>query len=438
MILVRQFLFAVCLGVVASTGTAQNQNHPGLVSLGGGDWGSVEEAQAKGLIHYQGRWLDPKLKKKLAKWEKADAKGLEWENAYRSDTKNYRVTTNVPRFIVELEIKPFLDELYNTYVEVFKRDFGLKGKAAKNRWIKIYHGFEDYTAHEASESGRATTRMNPGFIAGGDELVVFYEETDPAQFYGTVFHEGAHQFFHSMLPGADLPTWISEGLATYFEGCTYSRATQQITAGFLPPTRLMLARGILAKERGEKEGLAGRLFMNHTQAQFGGEEYALAWSFIYYLVNRPTKNPQKKFAAFLQELNGSGTKPIEAVFKKAAKEELAEVEKGWRDFVLGLGTAEAPHWVILGATDAGAGEDLRDGDKVWSVNGAEIYGLGGFGAAWEARPTDRAFEVTVVRCTPGPMDPQASHSFVTVSIEPGSKLTLRAASSVTRSSALSD
>jgi hypothetical protein len=432
--LARLCLSALLL-TLACPAFPQNRNHPGLVHLGDGAWGTPAEAQARGLIAYRGRWLDPKLAKKLAGWEKEDAAGLGWENAYRTDSKYYRLTTNLPRFLVEVEIKPFLDELYQTYVEVFARDFGLKGKGAKDRWIKIYASFEEYSRHEG-DGELAGSRLNPGFIVDGDELVTFYEETDPAEFYDTVFHEGAHQFFQSLLPGADLPMWLDEGLATYFEGCTYSRATRTITPGFLPAERLELAQDLLKGAQSSPD-LAQHLFMGRSGESFGGEEYALAWSFLYYLAHRE-QGAAKRMAAFLRELNGSGTKPVDEVFLEATREELGPIEAGWRDYVLALSPGELVHWVLIDVEGAGPGIDLKSRDMVWSLDGVEIYSPGAFDAAWEARPKDRPFEVKVVRCTPGPESPTGEHHFATAVIEPGSALKLRVSSSLSRSGALSD
>ena len=428
---------ALLLALFPALPLAQNRNHPGLVHLGAGEWGTRAEAETRGLIHYRGRWLDPKLSKKLAAWEKEDARGLAWENAYRTDSKCYRLTTNLPRFLVELEVKPFLDQLYETYTEVFARDFGLKGKGAKDRWIRIYASFQDYALHEGGIKGGEGSRNVPGFIVSGDQLVVFYEETDPAQFYHTVFHEGAHQFFQSLLPGADLPQWLDEGLATYFEGCTYSRATQTITPGFLPADRLRLAQDLL-KGASNEPGLAQRMFMGRTGEAFGAEQYALSWSFLYYLAHRPEPGAAKKLAAFLRELNGSGTKPIDEVFREATREELAPVEAGWRDFVLALGTGELVTWVLLDVENAGPELDLKRRDLLWSVDGVEIYSAGTFEKAWAARPKDRPFEVKVVRCTPGPESPTAEHRFISAMIEPGSTVNLWAMGEMSRSAGLSD
>src|SRR5262245_54192711 len=163
---------------VLALAPAQNRDHPGQVHLGDGEWGTPDQARERGLIPYADRWVPKALEKDLRKWEREDGKGLDWEDAYDTKSKYYRIKTNVPRWRVELEIKPFLDALFETYKRVFAEDFGLSGKAAGNKDIRIHNGFNDYSVNEA-DGDRPRPRTNPGFIIGGATLVVYYDETDP-------------------------------------------------------------------------------------------------------------------------------------------------------------------------------------------------------------------------------------------------------------------
>jgi hypothetical protein len=131
------------LGLSAAV-PAQNLDHPGRVHADGLGWVTPEEARQNGFFEYRFRWFPEKLRKKLEKWERLDPKHAAWKEAYKAKTKNYRITTNAPRFILESEIKPFLDELFQTYVRVFRDDFGLKGKAVNKKFIKIFYGYESY------------------------------------------------------------------------------------------------------------------------------------------------------------------------------------------------------------------------------------------------------------------------------------------------------
>jgi len=421
----------VLLGT-ASVAAAQNRDHPGLVHMGDGEWGTPAEALERGLSEYRGRWFTKKLAKQVKKWERLDAKGLTWKDAYKERTKYYRVRTNLPRFIFHTEIAPFLDALGDTYSRVFQEDFGLKGKAVKNKDLKIYASFEEYSLHEGDE-GSGRPRTNPGFIISGAVLVVYYEETDPTLFYATVFHEGAHQFFLSLLPGAALPIWLDEALATWFEGSTYSRATQEITFGGIPAKRLLHARTILSSTSGSPE----EMFMNVSQPSFDANHYALAWSFLHYLLERPGDDNTEKFARFLRKTNGSGVKPIAEVFNKATGDDFVALFQGWRGHVEALPVPqESTQWVSLTVTSAT--EDIRDGDMIWSLDGHEIYDPLQFMKLWSERPEDRPTELVLIRSDPSYTDPYSRRSFVHTTIAPDSETSIHVASTFSRHANLRD
>lgn len=414
---------------------AQNRAHPGLVHLGDGQWGTPAQAAERGLIAYHDQWLPRALEKDLRKWEREDEKdGLDWEHRYRTKSKYYRIESNVPRWRMELEIKPFLDALFETYQRVFAEDFGLSGKAVKNKDIRIYDGFQAYSVNEP-EDGRPRPRTNPGFIVGGSTLVVYYEETDPGVFYGTVFHEGAHQFFLSLLPGADPPIWLGEALATYFEGCTYSRATRTITPGFVADARLVAAQGTL---RNGQDRSAEELFLEVPRERFKGLEYALAWSFVHYLIHRPGAESRERFARFVRATNGSGAKPAAQVFAEATGEDLGSLVGGWREHVLALTAPPAIHWVALVVTRAGPGEDLRSRDLVWSVDGVEVFSVTQFQELWKNRPKDRPVEIVVVRGEPDLTSQESTRRFVRATLQPTSEIRLSPQGELERHGGLSD
>jgi len=413
----------------------QNRNHPGLVHLGKDEWGTPAQAKERGMILHHDQWLPKELEKDLRKWEKEDTKdGLDREHMYKTKSKYYRIETNVPRWRIELEIKPFLDELFETHKKVMAEDFGLSGKAAGNKDIRIYNGFNDYSLGEP-EDGQPRPRTNPGFIVGGSVLVVYYDETDPGTFYMTCFHEGAHQFFLSLLPGASPPHWLNEALATYFEGCTYSRATKTITPGFVPTERLTQAQAILKQNPNPD---ASKLFLDVPKERFQGLEYSIAWSFTYYLIHRPGEKSREHFASFVRELNGSGAKPTAEVFAKATKEDFAALIPGWKDFVLALQPPSEISWLALNVSKAKPDEDLRSKDLAWSFDGVDVFSVKQYLELWKDRPKDRPYDVVVVRCEPDYSSPQSTRRFVRVTIQPGSEIQILPMAEFPRQDGLSD
>lgn len=410
---------------------AQNFEHSGLIHLGKDKWGTLAQAEGQGYLQYHGRWFPKSMQRQLRRWEKQDAKNRDWRDAYKIKSKHYRIKTNVPRFIMELEIEPFLDALFSTYVRVFKEDFGLKGKAADNKFINIHYGFESYRKHEDRP------RSNPGFIRNSNELTVYYDDTEPDRFYFTTFHEGSHQFFAAMLPAADLPLWLNEALATYFEGCSYSRATREITINHLPNTRLKAAQALLRRAESSAD-LPEKLFMDLPKSEFKSNQYALAWSFVYYLVNREKGKHRSDLAKLLGEMNGGGAKPVAQQFKTATRKDLAEVAAGWRDFVLALKAPPPPAWVTLEVSSAGD-IDLRNGDILWSLDGHDIFNRGQVFRILEHRDKTKPMQVRVVRREPD-ADPKMMFRarFVSVTIEPGNPIKLSAKGVLPRRASLID
>ncbi|NOT29609.1 MAG: DUF1570 domain-containing protein [Planctomycetes bacterium] len=425
--------YALALGLLLLA-PPQNQKQPGLVHLGAGEWGTPAQAAERGMIPYRGQWFAKAHEKDLRKWEKEDAKGLDWKEAYKTKSKYYRIETNVARHVIELEIKPFLDALFETYTRVFAEDFGLSGKAAGNKDIRIYDGFQAYSVNEP-EGGKPRPRSNPGFIVSGSVLVVFYEETDPGVFYSTVFHEGAHQFFLSLLPGASPPMWLSEALATYFEGCTYSRATNQITPGFVSDVRLRDAQGALRKN---PAATAQELFLEVPNERFKGLEYGLAWSFVHYLIHRPGAESRARFARFVQATNGAGSKPATELFSKTTGEDLLALLPAWRAHVLTLTAPPAIQWAALVVSKASPSEDLRSRDLVWSFDGVEVFSAKQFAELWKNRAKDRPLEVVVVRCEPDFDSQESTRRFVRVTLQPASEIRLTAQGELERKGGLSD
>jgi len=418
--------------LLAGAALAQNRDHPGLVCAGR-QWLTPAEAAAKGFFLHQGRWVPQALRPKLQAWEKDDAKAPHF---WKLDSKHYRITTSLPRFRMHEEIVPFLDALFETYVQVFARDFGISGKTADKKFIRIYSGYAEYAAQAGRQGGGPPPRSTPGFIMGGSELVVYYEETDPALFYGTVFHEGAHQFFQAALPGAALPQWLDEALATYFEGCSWSRCDRKLRVEHLPPERVLFAREELRKAG--PSATPETMFMRVTGNAFEARHYALSWSFIYYLTHAEGGKHRAGFFKFLQAMNGSGVRPVGDVFRRATGRTLEELSAGWRDWVLALKAGELPYWVLLEVTGADPRVDLKSDDRVWSLDGVEVYDARTFEQLWSRRPKDRPVEVVVVRRESAPAPAGYQERFVTATIPPDARVELGVRASETRTAGLRD
>lgn len=386
----RLLLAGLFLALTPTALHAQHGSHVQRVHIGKGGWVTPEQALAKGYILHQERWVPKKLKSKLKKWAKADAKINGFKDAYRVKTKHYRIKTNAPRHIVEVEIAPFLDELYRTYVKVFREDFGLKGKAADKNHINIYWGFPAWRDEEDNNRG------NPGYYQPGGALTVMYDAGDADDFFNTVFHEGAHQFFTATLPGAELPIWLDEALAVYFEGCTFSPSTSKITPIHIPRDRLAHAQEAIAAAKKAGEPLTPEaMFMQYKGDDFDAGHYALAWSYLYFLVNRDDGKHKKDFYKFLKEMNGSGAKSVYRVFKEATRKDLTEIEKGWVPFVMSLKLPPEHSRMVLVAKNGGGLFEKED--QLIMINGVDINTEALFEKHWVERDKTKPAKLLLLR-----------------------------------------
>ena len=398
---------------------AQPGSHAYRVHVGDGGWVTPEEARARGYMLYMERWVPAKLRSQLRRWERHDARVDGYKDAYRVKSEHYRIKTNAPRMVVELEIKPFLDELYRTYVEVFRRDFGLRAKAADKNHIHIYWGFPSWRDEQGEDRGM------PGFYRPGGPLTVLYDPTDPDDFHNTVFHEGAHQFFAATLPGAELPTWLDEALATYFEGCTYSLSTKKITQNHVPPDRLEDALEVMhAARQSGRPSTPHELFMQYQGDDFDADHYALAWSYLHFLIHRDDGKHKKKFARFLAAMNGSGAKSVARVYREATRQVLGEIDRGWVQYVVDLQAPPCRYRHSLAPSRAGPDEEIQDGDLLVMINGREIVDMDDLDRHWTGRDKSQPVKLLLLRAFNhrGPMNYE--QRYVTVDVAPNSKLEL--------------
>ena len=177
--------------------------------------------------------------------------------------------------------------------------------------------------------------------------------------------------------------------------------------------------------------------MNIAQQDFQATHYALAWSFLHYLIKRPGKKNSEKFARFLRKTNGSGAKPLAEIFAQTTGEDFEALFQGWREHVKALPTPkEITRWVPL--TVIKATEDIQNQDILWSMNGYEIYDPDQFSKLWQERPKDRPVELILIRCSPSFHGSYSKRWFVRTAIAPGSEISISVTSSYSRHANLRD
>ncbi len=416
----------------------------GLVPEADGGFLDSVTAQDRGMVRFDGLWLGPREARKIPGWVRQASRIQDWDDAWKTATRHYRIESDLPRHRIELEIGPFLDELYRTYVRIFDERFGRKGKGANKKEVRIYRDFEEYARLEPESDGSPRPRGNPAFILDGELLVVFWDDADPDSFFSSVCHEAAHQFMSGLYPGAELPVWLDEGIACYFESCRWSRSRQTLEFGEeIPPERLECARSILAdvEEADVSDAeLARRLFLGVDRNAFDAGHYALATTFVHHLVAKyPGKKGSDLFGSFLKESNGSGVKPVEEVWEEATRIPFAEAAEGWRAHVFDAQVGTVGEWCFLAEPSASARElGFRKHDRVLSVAGVEVFDAEHFDCRWAGRDPEQPIEVVVVRASLDLDAPEGAEAIVSIAVPRGAICPLRVEEVATRSFFLID
>ena len=153
----------------------------------------------------------------------------------------------------------------------------------------------------------------------------------------TLQHEGFHQFAWHHL-GRDLPTWVNEGLAQYFEDAVILESGMKL--GLANPQRLALVRDALTSGYalpGEELLALEHHEWSHslsTNASRSELLYAQAWSLVYYLIHGDDGRYRPAFETYLRML-GTGKAQGDAfqiAFGYGAA--AAAMETRWRRYVI--------------------------------------------------------------------------------------------------------
>jgi hypothetical protein len=127
-----------------------------------------------------------------------------------------------------------------------------------------------------------------------DQITEMLSRPDGQRTVATVVHEATHQMafncgLHTRY--ADIPVWVSEGIAVYFETPDLKRGEGWTTIGARNPDRLAVFKGYLAER--PRDSLKSLLV---TDARFRSAKeapaaYAEAWALVYHLMNGQKTQP---------------------------------------------------------------------------------------------------------------------------------------------------
>jgi tetratricopeptide (TPR) repeat protein len=170
-----------------------------------------------------------------------------------------------------------------------------------------------------------------GYFQPGDDVnyITLSTEGENADTFGTIFHEYTHFMLDTSIGKANIPTWLNEGLAEYYQ--TYKiEDDQKITLGTVQSEHLDLlsqSKLIPFKQFFEVDNYTLHANGHGARSVF----YAQAWALIHYLIQGNGGNNAKNLDRFLNM--SLKEVPPETAFKQAFNSDYATMEKELRAYI---------------------------------------------------------------------------------------------------------
>jgi len=254
----------------------------------------------------------------------------------------YRVLSTVDDEKTKLA-EHHMDAIHAKYQEVFK----FKKKPDERFVLILLRNWMEYRDYTGSKTSAAM------FVPGQRSLICASPlgGVDFSSFY----HEGLHQFVSYYYP--NVPTWINEGLASYFEvsrlevksGTGKGGKNFDFVLGDINQERLRMVKRILDGGKGltlsNLFGLSQEQFYSQKRRGYTTKtgyplldqdvNYAAAWSVVHFFAHANGGKLRKYMLNYLRDLQ-KGKLPDEinkAFFRKQDEEKLT---RAWKEYVMGL------------------------------------------------------------------------------------------------------
>ncbi|MCH8251494.1 MAG: DUF1570 domain-containing protein [Planctomycetes bacterium] len=252
------------------------------------------------------------------------------------------LSVDAPGSIAQTRLNRFETRYYIIHTDLSAAD-------VREAEVRISRIAEEYHARTKSFAGQIVQKLpfylfsrHEDYLAAGglpgsagvfmgDKLMATVPTGNLGNPWYIIQHEGFHQFADAVIRG-DLPPWVNEGLAEYFERAVFTG--DGYVAAVIPPVDLARVKRWL--EDGRFKSMRdmmtlGREVWNH---QMSRENYDQAWSMVHFLAHADNGRYQGTFDRFLRE-TGRG-RPWQLAWEKTFGRGVGEFEAQWRDYWLNL------------------------------------------------------------------------------------------------------
>ena len=246
-------------------------------------------------------------------------------------SKSYLIHTNLTRD----EVRDFgrhMDTVFAQYEERF-RDYHARSQTQMP--LYLFRTEAQYLSFMADQDFKANNTGGMFFFSPKSQgLATWAQGRSRSQTYQVLQHEGFHQFAFNHL-GTDLPTWINEGLAQYFEDAII--VGDKMTTGLASTRRLEQVQHALnngsAFDFQTLVGLTPEQWADilHNDPDRAALMYAQSWSIVFFLVHGDNDKYQSAFGRYLKKVS-TGRDSKTAFTEVFGEGSLRPLAKRWAEF----------------------------------------------------------------------------------------------------------
>ena len=224
----------------------------------------------------------------------------------------------------------------------------LQGDDLREAQVRMTRMFETYRARTQSFSGQIDRRFEFYLFKSKDDYLkadgppnsagVFSGSVlmataggDLQKAWPVIQHEGFHQFAKFVIRG-DMPTWLNEGIAVYFQDSLFTGDTYY--TGLISPTRLSRLQAALKANRLKPFKDLTAISHDQWNRKLIQENYDQAWSIVHYLVHGGNGAYQKAFTVYIDAL--SKGVPSATAWQQSHLPNPKELEPQWRKWLASL------------------------------------------------------------------------------------------------------
>ena len=174
-----------------------------------------------------------------------------------------------------------------------------------------------------------------GGVYFGEGLMTFYQPSKNPKVINTtsvLLHEGIHQFV-ALVCNAQVPAWINEGLATYYEASKFEGTF--LKTNLINYNRLPLIQNLIKKK--DIPRLEDIINIRHDN--FSIYDYAHTWSLVYFFMNYNKGQYADALETYFEAIKKEGfeNRPQhKQLFEDAFKVKFEVLEKEWEDYIMKL------------------------------------------------------------------------------------------------------